>query len=279
MPQIAPASLAEGERIYAVGDVHGRLDRSDEIHDMISDDLIGRPTQSPTIIHLGDYIDRGPDSAAVLSRLAEPIARIAHVKIVNLMGNHEAMFLAALNDEPGAFKVWVRNGGDTCVQSWGVDLMSWKGLVPQEHIRFIKSLHLMRGHQERRRCPLCRDQPERPVGKISLREGLLQARPGGKPDQAAQGPACLRPDQLPLANQMRLILHTAAYWLVRTVRDVIPKTEPLASGEFSTIRLRLLKIAVRVRETGTRIRLAFAANCPDAALFRDLIGALIPRPT
>ena len=67
--------------------------------------------------------------------------------------------------------------------------------------------------------------------------------------------------------------------LERTVRDTIPKTEPLASGEFSTIRLRLLKIAVRVRETGTRIRLAFAANCPDAALFRDLIGALIPRPT
>jgi hypothetical protein len=80
----------------------------------------------------------------------------------------------------------------------------------------------------------------------------------------------------PLANQMRLILHTAAYWLMRTIRDVIPKREPLASGEFSTIRLRLLKIAVRVRETGTRIRLAFAAHCPDAALFRELIGALKP---
>lgn len=83
----------------------------------------------------------------------------------------------------------------------------------------------------------------------------------------------------PLANQMRLIVHTAAYWLMRAVRDAIPKAEPLASGEFSTIRLRLLKIAVRVRETGTRIRLAFAANCPDAALFRDLIAALILRPT
>jgi len=83
----------------------------------------------------------------------------------------------------------------------------------------------------------------------------------------------------PLANQMRLILHTAAYWLVRTVRDAIPKLQPLASGEFSTIRLRLLKIAVRVRETGTRIRLAFAANCPDAALFRELVGLLKPRPT
>ena len=83
----------------------------------------------------------------------------------------------------------------------------------------------------------------------------------------------------PLANQMRLILHTAAYWLVRTIRDAIPKSEPLAGGEFSTIRLRLLKIAVRVRETGTRIKLAFAANCPDAALFRDLVKVLIPRPT
>ena len=40
-----------------------------------------------------------------------------------------------------------------------------------------------------------------------------------------------------------------------------------------------MKIAVRVRETASRIRLAFAANCPDAALFRDLIGALFPRPT
>src|SRR5580700_5772775 len=83
----------------------------------------------------------------------------------------------------------------------------------------------------------------------------------------------------PLANQMRLILHTAAYWLMMTVRDEIPYMQPLASGEFTTIRLRLLKIAVRIKETTTRIKLAFAANCPDAALFRGMIGALIPRPT
>src|SRR4249919_2169539 len=83
----------------------------------------------------------------------------------------------------------------------------------------------------------------------------------------------------PLANQMRLILHTAAFWLTRIIRDAIPKHEPLASGEFSTIRLRLLKVAVRVRETATRIKLAFAANCPNAELFRDLICSLIPRPT
>src|SRR5271166_2656986 len=83
----------------------------------------------------------------------------------------------------------------------------------------------------------------------------------------------------PLANQMRLTLHTAAYWLMRTRRDAIPRPQALAGGEFSTIRLRLLKIAVRVKETASRIRLAFAANCPDAALFRGLIGSLILRPT
>ena len=78
---------------------------------------------------------------------------------------------------------------------------------------------------------------------------------------------------------MRLISHTAAYWLMRTIRDVIPKHELLASGEFSTIRLRLLKIVVWVRETGSRIKLAFAANYPIAELFRDLVSSLIPRPT
>jgi hypothetical protein len=83
----------------------------------------------------------------------------------------------------------------------------------------------------------------------------------------------------PLANQMRLILHTAAYWLMLEVRDAIPRPQPLASGAFSTIRLRLLKIAVRIKETASRVRLAFASNCPDAALFRGLVGTLILRPT
>src|SRR5215831_3367705 len=68
----------------------------------------------------------------------------------------------------------------------------------------------------------------------------------------------------PLANQMRLILHTAAYRLMLAVRQTIPKTHDLARAEFATIRLRLLKIAARISETTTRVRLAFAAGCPDA---------------
>jgi hypothetical protein len=80
----------------------------------------------------------------------------------------------------------------------------------------------------------------------------------------------------PLANQMRLILHTAAYWLMLTVRDAIPKTHALARAEFSTIRVRLLKLGARVVETTARVRLAFAAACPHAALIRQIATALRP---
>src|SRR5580704_12745530 len=79
-----------------------------------------------------------------------------------------------------------------------------------------------------------------------------------------------------LANQVRLVLHIAAYWLMLTVRDAIPKARELATAEFATLRLRLLKIAARVVETTSRIRLAFAAACPEADLFRSLPGALLP---
>jgi hypothetical protein len=79
----------------------------------------------------------------------------------------------------------------------------------------------------------------------------------------------------PLANQMRLILHTAAYWLMLTVRDAIPKAHALATAEFATIRLRLLKLGTRVIEMASRVRLAFAAACPDASLIRHIAAALM----
>jgi len=74
----------------------------------------------------------------------------------------------------------------------------------------------------------------------------------------------------PLANQFRLILHTAAYWLMLTVREAIPKAEKLAGCEFTTLRIRLIKIAARISETATRVRIALASACPEAALFRRI---------
>ena len=77
-----------------------------------------------------------------------------------------------------------------------------------------------------------------------------------------------------LANQVRLVLHTAAYWLMLTVRDAIPRPQPLASAEFTTLRLRLLGVAARITETATRVRIAFATACPEAALFRGVARSL-----
>ena len=70
------------------------------------------------------------------------------------------------------------------------------------------------------------------------------------------------------------MLHTVAYWLMLTVRDAIPKSQPLASAEFATLRLRLLKIAGRITETATRVRIGFAAACPEADLFCGIARSL-----
>ena len=61
------------------------------------------------------------------------------------------------------------------------------------------------------------------------------------------------------------------------VRDAIPKTRDLAKAEFATLRLKLLKIAARIVEMASRVRLAFAAACPEAELLTCLPAALMPR--
>lgn len=81
------------------------------------------------------------------------------------------------------------------------------------------------------------------------------------------------------ANQMRLILHTAAYWLLWRIQQEIPKATALAAAEFATLRLRLLKVAARVIETASRVRVAFASACPDASVFRAIAISLRPAPT
>jgi Transposase DDE domain group 1 len=70
------------------------------------------------------------------------------------------------------------------------------------------------------------------------------------------------------------VLHTAAYWLMLTVRDAIPRPQSLATAEFTTLRLRLLKIAARITETAARVRIAFVAACPQSELFRGIARSL-----
>lgn len=78
------------------------------------------------------------------------------------------------------------------------------------------------------------------------------------------------------ANQIRLMLTTAAFWLMHTVRAAIPEGHALARAEFHTIRLRLLKIAVRIVEFGHRIRAHLPSSMPEKTLFRRIALGLSP---
>ena len=66
------------------------------------------------------------------------------------------------------------------------------------------------------------------------------------------------------------------YWLLLTARDAIPHPQPLATAEFTTLRMRLLKIGARISETLSRVRIALAAACPEAELFRGLVRSFLP---
>jgi len=74
-----------------------------------------------------------------------------------------------------------------------------------------------------------------------------------------------------LANQVRLILHTAAYWLLWTVRQAIPEAAPIRRAEFTTLQTRVV-------ETAARIRVAFASACPDKTILVETLRRLIDRP-
>jgi serine/threonine protein phosphatase 1 len=140
----APGSLPPGQRVYAVGDVHGCLERLEEMHALIAEDLAARPTDDAVLVHLGDYVDRGPDSAGVVARLADGGA-IPAVPTVNLMGNHEEMMLAALAiGEAEATELWLSNGGADSLLSWDVPRSAqpkeWASYLPKPHLLFLRDL-------------------------------------------------------------------------------------------------------------------------------------------
>jgi Transposase DDE domain group 1 len=78
----------------------------------------------------------------------------------------------------------------------------------------------------------------------------------------------------PVANQVRLVLHTAAYWLMLTLRNAIPRAAPLAKAEFTTIRAKLIKIAARVIEHAARIRVHLPTGCPEQSWFGCIAARL-----
>lgn len=138
----------EGQRLYAIGDIHGRADCLDRAHDLIDRDIEqSGPGEENLEIYIGDYVDRGPDSKGVIDRL---IARSTKARLVALRGNHEIMMESFLRGQT-SFDDWRRLGGLETVLSYGVDargLLAKGGIAPRDlaekvpvsHLRFISSL-------------------------------------------------------------------------------------------------------------------------------------------
>ena len=145
----APTSLPPGRRIYAIGDIHGCNLQLGNLHAMIAEDLARRPVAAPLLLHIGDYVDRGPDTAGVITRLLRG-SPLPGVPMVNLMGNHEHTMLDALSGERAAATDWLFAGGRLALQSYGIDpdspRESWRDSVPESHLAFLRGLTLM--HRE-----------------------------------------------------------------------------------------------------------------------------------
>jgi serine/threonine protein phosphatase 1 len=147
----SPGWLPGGRRVYAIGDIHGRCDKLVALHALVAADLASRPIGSAVLVHLGDYIDQGPDTAGVVALLAAG-SPIAGVDVVNLLGDHERMLLDGLAGDRAAATDWLWAGGREALASWGLpaDLPrdAWEGALPANHIAWLRSLTLT--HQEGR---------------------------------------------------------------------------------------------------------------------------------
>lgn len=138
--------LPAGIRIYAIGDVHGRLDLLDELLGKVDADLAGHPVARAIFVFLGDYIDRGNHSRETIDRLIERHEASEHVF---LKGNHEQIALKCLSD-PGLFDRWLRLGGTETLASYGIEVGSkiktaelqaaFHRALPQAHIKFFRAL-------------------------------------------------------------------------------------------------------------------------------------------
>jgi serine/threonine protein phosphatase 1 len=140
---------APDERIYAIGDVHGRADLLCDVLEAVDSDIRHYPDRRCITVLLGDYIDRGADSQAVIEMLT---ARMQHRSTVCLMGNHELMLLRFLQD-PELWDAWSASGGIPTVISYGIRppprptseqkvelARALASALPQHHYTFLVNL-------------------------------------------------------------------------------------------------------------------------------------------
>ena len=116
--RLGEATTPDGLRLYAIGDIHGCIGMLAEMHDKIAADLAARPPADHRIIHIGDYGDRGPDSAGVVARLAALTA--TDPRVLALRGNHDQMLIDFLADPDASAPMLLGNGGKETLRSYGV---------------------------------------------------------------------------------------------------------------------------------------------------------------
>lgn len=139
--------LTSGERVYAIGDIHGRIDLFDSLIEGIEQDDASRHAARTTVILLGDLIDRGPDSAAVVAR-AKEWAKCRQVEFIK--GNHEEMLISSMSDVD-VLRGFLKYGGRETILSYGVDPVALRdadfdelqqmmiAAIPQDDIDFLDS--------------------------------------------------------------------------------------------------------------------------------------------
>lgn len=159
-PQAAPASAPPDTRIYAIGDVHGQLGLLSTLWMAIGRDAASATETRRLLVHLGDYVDRGPHSRGVVEALARREWRMSMalsgaegVEVVSLAGNHEAMMLDAIAEgaDVDAARFWVDNGGAATLRSYGLDpgygsRHAWAWGIEPSHRSWLRGLPLL--HRE-----------------------------------------------------------------------------------------------------------------------------------
>lgn len=140
-------AIPDDERVYAIGDIHGRLDLLDELLAMIEQDESTRGAADTQLVFLGDLVDRGPDSAGVVERL---IGLAAERPTRFILGNHEEVFLRVLDGDVETLRMFVRIGGRETILSYGIDPQTYEranypellaliqAAVPPAHVAFLE---------------------------------------------------------------------------------------------------------------------------------------------
>ena len=129
-----PTHSTDQQRLYAIGDVHGRFDLLSRLLALMTDDAAHYPGISKRLIFLGDYIDRGPDSRNVLRCLTEDLPQ--EFSPILLRGNHEQVLLDFMAGDDAILESWLYFGGTATLASYGLNLYGQRNLSPS----FVRDL-------------------------------------------------------------------------------------------------------------------------------------------